>query len=430
MIFLLIPLLIIVCYKIFISHDLMHPFLFFLIPWILILSTQVLDVYGIASQTSTLAVEIVSVGIGSYIIGVVLVPTALMQSKSKRSIPVRISQYRGCLLYFIIFFTAIFNLYMSYITISYIREGTSYAYVRDLIYAYNDTGATYFQSGLALNVYNLIDVPFTYILTPLVIINLFHNTLPRGTKYLAILSLAAYIFATGGRLILLFAAFQVVAVVGYFNKKISWRKYILAICVGGLILLVVAIASLYRAKEVSLGATSVNPGYAYFNIVLPILSKWAREVSVSGIHGYGYGFFNGFMQLFELISQKIGISLPGYESLIPTLTMPQNNWIQIYSGQWYNAFASMFYEFYVDFRIPGVIVGSFIFGLLSKTLYIFARFSMSRRFLLPYLVLIETMVGSFMRWQLGTYTFLSALIISFFIYKDVSKYPFGEEEKS
>lgn len=427
MAFMLVLLLIIVFYKLFISRDLLHPFLYFLIPWVLVLGTSVLDLYAISGQISSLAVEIVCVGLFAFIIGVSILPKTIGQTLSKHFHLTNPTQLRTGLLKVIIIFSAAFNLYMAFLTMQYIGSGISYAFVRDLIYSYSDSGATYFQSTFALNLYNLFDVPFTYIVMPLIIINLFKPILPRYLKYLAILSVAAYVFASGGRLIILFAAFQVVAILGYYKQSIPWRKYILAFVVGGVLLILVGVTTLYRAKQETIGSAAVNPAYAYFNIVMPILSRWTQDVSVSGVQGHGLAFFNGFMQLLDLVLNKIGYALTHYESIATMLTMPQNNWLQIYPGKWYNAFSSLFYDFYVDFRIPGVVVGSFIFGLLSKFLYLLVKFSTHERFLLPYLVLVEVMAGSFMRWQLGTYTFLSAFLVAFFVIKGIKKQSFGEE---
>lgn len=428
--YLLIFFICIIIFIVFIRRDLTHPLIYFLIPWVLCLLTYVLDIYRINGQINQEALNLVIIGTLSFILGTILIRKTLVGAfrinNSGSAFP---STYRNWLIKLIIVFSTVFNIMLVVIMINYLRSGISYAYIRDLLYSYNDDGTKFFTSKLMLNVYNIVDVPMTYCVAPVAVIELFHGRLKLQYKVMSWISIGAYIIATGGRLIIMFMLFQFIFAMGYYRKDIPW-KTIRRVGMFVLVLGIVAfVTTLFRVKSQSVGSLKINSVYAYFNVNLPILSRWIGTVDTSGVKGNGLAFFGGIFQLLDLILNKFGINLPVYENVANLINIPQQNWVQIYSGNWYNAFDTMFYDLYIDFRIWGVFIGSLILGGLSKWIYVLSTEFKNEKYVFPAMILVEILASSFFRWQFGTFTFTGAFLLSFFMFKNLkSNEPNGSED--
>ncbi|HJE45712.1 O-antigen polymerase [Levilactobacillus namurensis] len=403
----------IVGFIIFIRHDLTHPLIYFLIPWILCLVTYVLDIYGINSQVNQEALNLVTIGTLGYIAGVVLVSKKVVGIFRIQKYSVRKARYRNWLVKPMIVFTAVFNIVLVIMMVKYMQNGISYAYIRDLLYSYNSNGAKFFTSSIMLNIYNIIDVPMTYVVAPIAVIELFSNKLNLIYKLLSWISVGAYVVATGGRLIIMFMLFQFIFALGYYYKNIPWKKVGKVALIVSILGVVAFITTLFRTKSQNAGSLKVNSAYAYFNINLPILSNWVGTIDTSGVNGKGFAFFGGIFQFVDLVLNKFDVNIPLYEKVASLISLPQKNWIEIYSGNWYNAFDTMFYDLYIDFRLWGVLFGSMILGGLSKWIYVLSTCFKNEKFVLSAMVMVEILVSSFFRWQFGTFTFTAAFVLSF-----------------
>ncbi len=84
----------------------------------------------------------------------------------------------------------------------------------------------------------------------------------------------------------------------------------------------------------------------------------------------------------------------------------QNSWIEVFPRNWYNAYVSCFFYFYLDFGIIGVMLGSFVFGKISSIFYNLLIKNKSLLSILIYMIILQCIIDSFIRWQLGTFTLL------------------------
>lgn len=408
-------------FTIFIRHDLTNPIIYYLIPWILCLFTYVIDLYDIKSQVSQEATTLVTIGTLGFVVGAFLIQKRFVDFFQKRPLKVTFrTKYRDWLVKLIIIFTAIFNFIMVIMVINLMRQGTSYSYIRDLLFSYNEDSTKFFTSKTMQNLYTIVDSPMTYCVAPVVVIEFFSQRLSFKYRLLSWLSIGGYIFATGGRLIIMFMMFQFIFSVGYYRKNVPWKIVGRVGLIIAVLILIAVVTTFYRKKDSITGATKVNSIYAYFNVNLPIFSRWLTEVDTSGIKGHGLAFFGGIFQFVDLVLNKIGIPFSSYEKVNELIELPQKNWVEVYSGNWFNAFDTMFYNLYVDFRSTGVFFGSLFLGLLSKWVYVLSTVLQNEKYILPALVMVEILASSFFRWQFGTFTFTGAFILSFFIFKNVS----------
>lgn len=422
MLYLLVVYICIVLYLFFVKHDFTNPLIYFLVPWIICIFTYMLDIYNINNQISNKALYLITIGTLGFVFGTTLINGKVLNLfKIGSFISVKDTCYRIRFVKMIIIFTSLFNLVLVGIMLNYLKNGISYAYIRDLLYSYNSNGAQFFNSQIMLNIYNIVDAPMTYCVAPIAIIEIFSNRLPKKYKILSWISVGEYVLATGGRLIIMFMLFQFIFAWGYYRKNVPWKKIRSSVFLIILLCIAAIIATLFRIKSQNIGSFKVNPIYAYFNINFSILSRWLNTVDYSGIKGNGFAFFGGTFQFIDLVLNKIGINLPGYENVANLISIPQKNWVEIYSGNWYNAFDTMFYDLYIDFREWGVFFGSLALGSLSKWIYTLSTTFRNEKYIFPAMIIVEVLTPSFFRWQFGTFTFTCAFLLSFMIAKNIKK---------
>ena len=75
----------------------------------------------------------------------------------------------------------------------------------------------------------------------------------------------------------------------------------------------------------------------------------------------------------------------------------------------------MFYYFYFDFGIIGIIIESMAYGLICHILYHDSIIMNDRSKLLLYLLAMQTIMFSFVRWQFGTAGFIVEIFFALLI---------------
>ena len=102
------------------------------------------------------------------------------------------------------------------------------------------------------------------------------------------------------------------------------------------------------------------------------------------------------------------------------------NMIQLTDVQWVwpgpkitaNAYVSMFWNLYTDFRYEGILVGSFLYGTISAQSFWNAIRTNNPRMLSVFCLILYSVLYSFVRFQFSDSRFVLAIIfISFFAYK-------------
>jgi len=112
--------------------------------------------------------------------------------------------------------------------------------------------------------------------------------------------------------------------------------------------------------------------YYYGSIPPVMLDIWSKVVDERGVVGFGLASLNGFLSPF-LYAFKILLGtegLPFYWGKIVELIYETDSvWVQTSSLSPSNAYVSLFWFFYLDGRIFGVIVGMFLYGFFSRRVF-------------------------------------------------------------
>ena len=147
---------------------------------------------------------------------------------------------------------------------------------------------------------------------------------------------------------------------------------------------------------------------------------WSKTVQEVELHGYGEASLMGFLLPIKYIFNNI---LKIWDA---TNINAVYNMIQLTDVQWVwpgpkitaNAYVSMFWNLYTDFRYGGILVGSFLYGTISAQSFWNAIRTNNPRMLSVFCLILYSVLYSFVRFQFSDSRFVLAIIfISFFAYK-------------
>ena len=229
----------------------------------------------------------------------------------------------------------------------------------------------------------IITAPFSTVLTVLAPVTFFLSNDKRYKKTLLIwtvLILGERLLSDGGRSPFVYLILAMLVSYSFSKKKkktlkkvkkglvvrVTKRfKYISLFVVLGAILLFYV--TLSRS-----GADSRRITYFYFAMEPVMLDKWCKLVDSSGLYAFGMASFNGFLFVFFYIivntfGSILGFTYPKYwRSIYEMIESLGTNWQIITNGGLQaNSYASIFWTFYFDARILGIILGMFIYSFFA-----------------------------------------------------------------
>lgn len=420
LIVLLLFMIIVVAYLVFRKRNLLHPTVYFFGIWIVCVLFTVIDYYGTLIIITPLTKSILTIGIVAFFIG-----ASMPKFKIRKNCLPKVSDSNKCgaartelcynkqLICFLLIISLAFNLFMTLITLSLLRNSILYSSIRDIFLSYGDN-IGFFASTFFSTFNSWISTPCTYAIATLLAIDLFKKRLNKILLSLMAIDMALFTFATAGRLLLMIFVIQVFFC--YFYYKPVIRKKTKKKVKRWILILIISlfVITMYRTKNLADTTGHVNSIYSYFAISIPLLSRWTSDVRDSNIFGGCICTLNGVFQVLYYLISKLTGPIEQYTTVTDLLSLPQDKWVNIYPNYWANAFCTMFYYFYVDLREWGVGIYSFAFGWLCKIIYRRSCINRDERYLPLYLIFIQTIFCSFIRWQWGMFTYVVIIMIMLF----------------
>lgn len=161
--------------------------------------------------------------------------------------------------------------------------------------------------------------------------------------------------------------------------------------------------------------------YLYFSMPPSMFEIWAEKVDAEGIYGYGVGSLLGFVYpVFYILKNLLGIPMPNLvETMYDWNMMTDTTWVWPGKNIMANAYVSLFWFFYLDGRVVGIIIGMFLFGIVLSRSYnsIIAKKHSARQVAI-YCCLLYSVLFSFVRFQFSlTRIALGMVFVMFFAYK-------------
>lgn len=243
-----------------------------------------------------------------------------------------------------------------------------------------------------------------------VTISKYFHTLKIDLQFILMaIALSGYVMVNFGRVILMqlgVCVLLAIVITGKGLTKQQWKKlrkiivkYVIPI--GILVFLVTKNISVARKANYSNATSTLEELYDYFAIPLPLMGHWVDVVDSSGDMTYGMMFLKGFVNVIMLFLKRVGITSSTY-NLASNIVNDTEIFIPLLSNHSYNAYTTLFYEFYADLRWVGVFLGSFVYGGVLGGVFkrVVNRWQGNSIVVLSlFLLLMEGFTKCFIRWE-------------------------------
>lgn len=321
---------------------------------------------------------------------------------------------------------AIIYLLMSLQVIGLLLQGFNTATIREM---YRETGSTT-VSGMALgaiygsNILKELELyiaqPVMRACVPIFALEIVYKRKISKISILSVVVILLYTLSKFGRFGLMYLITDIIicyCVIGSRMDAKTKRK-IKRVVYAGLVVFAAVLVYLSLARWEN---NILRTIYAYFAIPAPLFEHWVEEVDSVGAYSYGISFIQGLMEFIVRVTKKFGIVPNAYNVANLYNYNLVDGWVHIAPELIQNAYVSMFFSFYLDFREIGIVVESFIFGWITSKSYKRAQ-DKKPIYVAFYLLLFQCLVKSFVRWDfvLSQY-WLSFLFLRLWFKKDNNK---------
>lgn len=272
----------------------------------------------------------------------------------------------------------------------------------------------------ALNTY--IIMPLIYLLPAIVIPEFIAFRKQIKNLVLTVIVLVEFTICDGGRVPFFYCAIFVVCSLYIFrvdfknviktfqfkSKRTKRLTLIVAIAVVALAGYMIVRLSTSRNIQYSFG----NSVYTYFTGCFPFLEYNLNKIDQNNVYTYGAAFFHGVLNIIFYLLNTVKIcAYPAFYNFVHEWGNVQE-FIQIGSAN-LNAFVTPFYYFYMDFRYLGVALGGAIYGIIAIQIYLRMKNQSiyHYKYIAAYMLIIQSIVTSMVRWQFYNANFVMAFVI-------------------
>ena len=329
-------------------------------------------------------------------------------------------------IYFCAFVAILYNLISSISAIKILFSGGSLGVIRSLM---QDSNSGFVDKSLIMNFMKMFFArPISNTLPIIAVVEFFQGRKNNKLIILSVLLLMSGLVATGGRspVVCAFLSILICFTLARWKKKknidvkMILKKYQNKI----LVIVTAVVVVLFFATFSRSGSefdTMNRQLYYYFSMEPIMLERWMDIVNNKGVVSLGLASLNGIVFAIMWVLHNV-LFLPypefWYNNVYTLVLDTENLWMKIGSaGIQSNAYVTIFFFPYVDGRLPGVIIGMFIFGIFVARFFKFAvEFSDCRKISL-YCLLFFGLFQSFIRFPFSNIYFaISWLYLAFVLY--------------
>ena len=210
----------------------------------------------------------------------------------------------------------------------------------------------------------------------------------------------------GGRSPIIFLIISLTITYYFINrgKKISKKEALL------FFFLIVLATSAFYITSLSRGIENVNDSvYGYFTGCVPMLNQGINNLKS---YYFGVATFSSPISLVNSFTNFVGMGQMPIQKTIDAFNIGLDENVTIGDGMHMNAFFSIFYWFYIDFGIIGVILFSALYGWLCSFYYYKAKYDPSPKRIILFSFLMQGLLLSFIRFHFATFYYFMAFVIS------------------
>lgn len=327
------------------------------------------------------------------------------------------------LLYILCAIIILFYLKDLMMILSDVINGKSLAYIR--LIAQDSNSILYTSRSSVENFIRMIVIlPSVMALQPIVAIDLICGKKNKILLILNIIILMLRSITDGSRV--MFIYFIIHLILTFIFSGDSYYKNIMKKNKNKVIVLFVLIIGVFLVYKTSVsrsGENTLKNMYYYYSIEPYMFEQWKNEVDEREVMAYGAASTNGFIfPTIYTVKNILGLDnypQKWYNDIFLLINETDKNWQVITSGTTKaNAYVSIFWFFYLDGKILGVIIGCILYSIIIAYNYSKLKVEMNNRNLCVYLLLLQGIIFSFVRMQFANETYaISLLMVLFLMYK-------------
>ena len=259
--------------------------------------------------------------------------------------------------------------------------------------------------------------PVIWIFVPITVVDFWVGKRDKLLIVLSSIIILLKVFSTGGRASFIQFAFFFVCVFFLANnnksktittrfKNRSKRDKFVFVGVGALVVVVLVMLTFSRA-----GQNAIKTIYYDFAMQPIMLKKWTKIASTSR-PGMGVASLNGFLTPIDYVLRNtVHLSLPDlYQTTYKMIMDTDTEWQWIGNGVSANAYVSAFWFFYVDGRLLGVALGSFIYGAFNRAVYNRTRLFFTQKSIAFYCMILVGVFYTFGRFEFAQDSYVLGVI--------------------
>lgn len=403
---------------------------FFCLLWAVIIFLSSFELYGMVSFSREIY-SVILIGLISFTIPCLMGKYTTIRSSTipiqKRSDKYSLNRKFFFLVQLFIF---IFMILMAERLIELIQSGLPYGTVRAM---YLNRGEENYFTNPIMDFFNSkLVVPLLFSSIPIVVTLI----LTKAKEYIVIilvsvLNILIYVAATGGRLILIYIVVDLIIAIPLYEITIS-SKLKKRISYGIIVLFfVVIITTVIRKGFFSSGHLDVSSlfidYYRYLSLSVPLFAHWLDYINSAHIQTNGMATFGGIANNIYYVLTKFGATDFLNFNATNNLITQTEDFIPIFNDTGANAFVTMFFFFYLDFRMFGVIILSGIYGWVTGFISKLTTSNSSILMKCYYLLFVQSVVKSFVRWEFWSAPYILAFLFMFFFF---TKGSYGNSSKN
>lgn len=298
-----------------------------------------------------------------------------------------------------------------------LQAGLSYGYIRVQYW----TTRTIVTSGFDYFLNNTICKAFELVLVTYFLLEIFQKRVRIHHLILTVCTIVLEVFIAGGRMILLETIFAIAIIFSIsgisYEIPEMYRRRIKKFLYGIVLLAIFGIVFMTDDRQSDMSVSGAI--LSNFTLCLPLMDYLIDIVHSTGDMTYGFVFFRGIFEIICTFTGPLGIF--NFPPILGQLDKYTNPFYPISSSQMANAYTSMFFDFYLDFGLLGVILGCLIFGFIIQRIYLRMRDYPSDKNIIMYIIFAKAILYSFFQWRFMMGSYVLAVIVTILMYTPIKK---------
>ncbi len=366
--------------------------------WAVITFLSNLQLFGLY-ETSENTYFLILIGIISYILGVFISTFGIKWKKRNIN-----GNNKNTINYGVLYFLGIIALFFLLLqfseTIALLLQGYDMAHIR---YLYTGDELNSLRTSVfRVTMNDSLCTPMVYLISVVVVVHIMKGNRDKKLIGLAFSLVFLSVFNTAGRAILIWIVLYIVCGISVYGKNIRITAKMKKVLLVSVIIIGILFFSVTKSR-LGEGYSILQQGYLYFATPIKFLDTQIEKINsvYNNVLGFGAASFYGFIYIILFFFRVLGLfnSYPEFFENIRYLSFSMlEDTVYIGENVRMNAYATIFFQPYIDGRIIGIIIELALFGFIVGYAYRKAYLYKTDRWVIIYLLLFQKIVFSMVRF--------------------------------